>query len=143
MTGKRQWIPAAGLVVIAAVSIYMVAQLRAQTVTGDFSNAAVAEVREAQGQIILRGQFVAEPDDADDDDVERKAVLQPTGIDVDASGVAEVEIDKSTPARQEIELTLENVTPGAVFTLVIDGREVATATANAKGRGEIEVDSRK
>ena len=140
MTNRRQLIPLAGLAVTMAVVAYMVIQLGAQaaTIAGDFSNAAVAEVRDSQGQVVLRGQFVVE--DEDDDDVERKAELKPTGVDADAAGEAEVEFDTDRPATtQEIEFTVRNVQPGAVFTFVIDGQDVASGTANDRGMVEVEL----
>jgi hypothetical protein len=143
MSDKRQWIPALGLLGTVAVAVYMVVQLNAQTAPAgaDFSNAAVAEVRDSQGQVILRGQFAPAADDGDDgDEIERKATLQPTGVDADAAGEAEVEIQRSAPATQEIEFSIRNVQPGAAFTFVIDGRDVATATADQRGRAEVEVD---
>ncbi len=90
MNDKRQMIPAVGLLATFVAAVYMVVQLSGQTTapTGDFTNAAVAEVRDAQGQAVLSGQF--QGSDEDDDDVERKAVLAPTGVDADAAGEAEV-----------------------------------------------------
>ena len=105
---------------------------------GDFTNAALAEVRDAQGQVILSGQFQLVEED--DDDVERKAVLAPTGVDADAAGEAEVEFSKDAPANQEVEFSIRNVSPNAAFTFVIDGVDVATATADSRGRAEVELD---
>jgi hypothetical protein len=141
MTDKRQFIPIAGLIATIAVAIYIVAQLDAQTPTlkGNFSNAAVAEVRDSQGQVILRGQFAAV--DEDDDDIERKATLQPSGSDTDAAGEAEVETSTDTPSEQEIEFSILNVEPGLTYTFVIDGQDVGTATADRRGRAELDVAS--
>ena len=141
MTDKRQLIPIAGLIAIVAVAMYMVSQLDAQTpvVKGNFSNAAIAEVRDSQAQVILRGGFAAVEED--DDDIERKATLAPIGPDTDAAGEAEVETTKDTPARQEIEFSIRNVEPGAVFMFVIDGQDVGTASADQRGRAELEVES--
>ncbi len=142
MKEKRQMIPAVGLVATAAIAAYMVTQLNGQGTapTGDFTNAAAAEVRDAQGQVVLRGQFVLA--DEEDDDVERRAVLEPTGIDADAAGEAEVEFSKEAPATQEIEFSVRNLQPGGVFTFVIDGADVATATSDRRGRVEVEFDVR-
>jgi hypothetical protein len=142
MSDTRQWIPAVGLLGTVAAAVYMVVQLSAQTTStaADFSNAAVAEVRDGQGQVILRGQFAATDEDDDGDEIERKATLQPTGVDPDASGEAEVEIPRSAPASPEIEFSIRNVQPGGTFTFAIDGRDVATATADRRGRAEVEVD---
>ena len=141
MTDKRQLIPLAGLIATIAVAMYMVAKLDAQApaLTGNFSMAAVAEVRDSQGQVILRGQFAAVEED--DDDMERKAALTPSGRDTDASGEAEVETSRETPSQQEIEFSIRNVEPGAVYTFVIDGNDVGSATADQRGRAEFEVES--
>jgi hypothetical protein len=137
---KPEWFAGAGLLATAAVAIYMVVQLGAQSASpsGDFSSATNAEVRDAQGQVVLQGQFM--PVEEDDEDIERKAKLTPAGSDQDASGEAEVEISKSAPAKQEIEFSIRNVQSGGVFTFMIDGREVASATADTRGRAEVELD---
>jgi hypothetical protein len=140
MTNRREWLPAAGLLATMGIAIYMVVQLTAQSapLTGDFSNAANAEVRDAQGQVILSGPFAAV--DEEDEDIERKAALKPTGIDPDAAGEAEVEFAKAGAAEQEIEFSIRNVQPGATFTFGIDGHDVATAKADSRGRAEVEID---
>ncbi len=140
MADRRQWIPLIGLAATVAIAAYMVGGLNAQSasIVGDFSNAAIAEVRDASGQVVLRGQFDAVEEDGDD--IERKAPLQPTGVDADASGEAEVETDKDNPATQELELSIRNVEGGATFTFVIDGRDVATVTADRNGKAEIELE---
>jgi len=142
MNDMRQMIPAIGLLGMGMAVVYMVVQLSAQTTrpTGDFTNAAVAEVRDAQGQVILSGPFQLV--DEEDDDMERKAALSPTGIDADAAGEAEVEFSKAALAEQEVEFAVRNVAPGAVLTFVIDGTAVATATADARGRAKVELDVR-
>ena len=137
MKNKSQAIPIVGLLATIAVAMYMVVQLNSQgRPVGDFTNAAIAEVRDAQGQLILRGLFALA--DEQDDDVERKAVLEPTGVDADAAGEAEVEFSKAAPATQELEFSVRNLQPGVVFTFVIDGTDVATATSNRQGRAEVE-----
>ena len=135
-------IPAAGLLATVVASCYMVVQLNAQTTASaaDFTNAAVAEVRDAQGQVVLSGPFQVADDD--DDDVERKATLASTGVDADATGKAEVEFSKDAPAAQEVEFSIRNVAPNTTFTFVIDGTAVATATADRRGRAEVELDVR-
>ena len=135
MTDSRQFIPLVGLASVMAVAAYMVVQLNAQ-VTGNFTTAATAQIRDTQGQVVLQGQFVAVEED--DDDIERKATLSPTGVDADAAGEAEVEFGEGE-AEQEIEFSATNLQPGARFTLVIDGTDVATATADDRGRAEAEV----
>jgi hypothetical protein len=138
---NKQMIPIAGLIGTMGLAAYMVVQLNAQTsnVTGDFTNAAVAEVRDAQSRTVLQGQFVAVEEE--DDDSERKATLKPTGVDADASGEAEVEFAKTSKVTtQEIELLAKGLEPGARFTFVVDGQVLATATADRRGNVEVELD---
>ena len=139
MSDRRQWVPLGGLLATLAIAAYMVVQLNAQSATPavTVTNAVMAELKDAQGQVVLQGQFGVDDDD-DDDDVDRKAVLAPTGIDDDATGEAEIEVSKATGEIREVEVEARGLTSGAAFTLVIDGREVARGTANARGRLEVE-----
>ena len=142
MKNKMQVIPAVGLLCTVAVVGYMVVQLNAQSTapSGDLTQASIAEVRDAQGQVVLRGQFaVAEEED---DDIERKATLAQTGVDADAAGEAEVEFAKAAPTVQEVEFAARNLQPGATFTFVIDGQDLGTATADRGGKAEIELEVR-
>jgi hypothetical protein len=141
MKDKRQMVPVAGLLATLVAAAYMV-QLSGQTPTpsADFTNAVVADVQDAQGRVVLSGRFQVV--DEDDDDVERKATLAPTGVDADATGEAEVEFSKDAPANQEVEFSIRNVSPNTAFTFVIDGTPVATATADGRGRAEVEVEVR-
>jgi hypothetical protein len=142
MKNKMQVIPAVGLLCTVAVVGYMVVQLNAQSTapSGDLTQASIAEVRDAQGQVVLRGQFaVAEEED---DDIERKATLTQTGVDADAAGEAEVEFAKTAPTVQEVEFAARNLQPGATFTFAIDGQDLATATADRGGKAEIELEVR-
>jgi hypothetical protein len=135
-------IPVVGLLATIGVSGYMVVQLNAQgqgqTPSGDFTKATTAEVRDAQGAVVLSGSFVVAADDADDDDVERKATLAATAVDPDARGEAEVEFAKTSPAQQELEFSVSNLQPGSTITFVIDGVDIATATTDNRGRAEVE-----
>ena len=139
---KRQMIPAAGLLVTLVASAYMVAQLSGQAgpPIADLTDAALAAVRNAQGQVILSGQIQVV--DEEDDDVERKATLVPTGVDADATGEAEIEFSQSASAEQEVEFSVRNIAAGTVVTFVIDGTDVATATADRGGQAEVELDVR-
>jgi hypothetical protein len=138
MKERRQLIPLGGLLITVATAGYIVAQLHGQTPpTGDFTNAATAQVRDAQGQIVLQGQFMAPVEE--DGDLERRATLAPTGVDNDAAGEAEIEFAKTAPTEQEVEFSVEKVQAGATFTFVIDGTDIATVTANRNGRAEVEL----
>jgi len=139
MNDTRQIIPIAGLVATFAMSAYMVTQLSGQTAPpiGDFRTAAIAEVHDAQGQPLLRGEFMAV--DEEDDDVERKAVLAPIGGNAKARGEAEIEFAKVTPGQQEIEFSVRNLEPNTMVTLLVDGHTIGQATVDRRGRAEVEI----
>ena len=120
MKNRVQLIPIVRLLAAVGVVGYMVVQLDGQQTTAqpaDYTNAVFAEVRDAQGLIVLRGQFALA--DEEDDDIERKATLEPTGVDADAAGEAEVEFARASPAAQEVEFAARNLQAGATFTFVI------------------------
>lgn len=135
---------AAGAIVMAAVVAIGANQLygqKAAQVAGDFTNAATAEVHDAQGQPLLRGAF-APVDDGDKGEVERLAKLDPATPGSGAAGEVEVEYQTNSPALQEIELKVTGVQPGSQVSLVIDGATVATATADKDGKVELEVEAK-
>ena len=138
MNDKKLMFSIGGLAVTMIAAVYCVVQLSGQAPaqTGDFSAATTAEVKDAQGTIILRGQFQLEQEQ--DDDIERKATLQAIGSDADAAGEAEVEYATAGAAEQEVEFSIRNVQPEATFTFVIDGRDVATANSDKKGKAALE-----
>jgi len=140
MTNTRQWIPFGGLLATIGAAAYAVVQLhgQAQPPSGDFTNAAVAQVRDARGQVVLQGDFM--PPVEEDGGFERRATLAPTGVDPDAAGEAEVEYTTAGTPLQEVEFSVENLEPRANVVFVIDGTDVATATTDQRGRAEVELD---
>ena len=129
-----------GLVATAGIAVAMVVHLSGQpasSVSGDFRNVSTAEVRDAQGQVLLRGTFA--PVAGDENEVERKAALAPITTGSQATGDAEVEYQKDEPNMQEIEFQVTGVPARAIVTLVLDGRDVISATANDEGKAEAEV----
>jgi hypothetical protein len=127
-------------VVVIAVTGYVMARFNAQEPAirrADFRNAVTAEVRNAQDEVVLRGTFMLVEEE--DDDIERKAALaSTTGGDV--MGEAEVEFATEMPADQEVEFTARGLVAGATYTLIVDGRVVATVAADPRGRIAIELD---
>lgn len=127
---------------IAVTMFGVVALLQAQApqqAAADFTKAVLAEVRNAQGQVVLSGKFAV--NEEDDDDIERKAPLTATSVDPDAAGEAEVEFSPTgNDRRQEVEFSVRNVQPGGVFTLLIDGKIFATVTADSNGKAALERD---
>ena len=138
MNKKVQTLALTGLGLIMVAAMVMIVQLRAQqTVTGDFREAKVAEIHDAQGNVLLKGTFA--PADGDDDqEVERVAKLAPVSAGSAGSGEAEVEYRKDAPNVQEIEFLVEGVKPRTALTLVLDGKPVLRATADEKGKAEAE-----
>jgi hypothetical protein len=140
MTKHVQKFAAAGLATTAAIAVAMVISLsgnQTADVSGDFRNASTAEVRDAQGKVLLRGTFAAA---GDANDVERQAPLTATPDGGQASGEAEIEYNKDKPNVQEIEFEVKGVPARAIVTLVLDGRDVISATADDKGRAKAEFD---
>ena len=141
MNKKLQIIAGAGLLAVILVATAAVVQLRGEAaaqISGDFRNAAVAEVHDAQGQVLMRGHFaVVDGDDAGE--VERHATLMAVAQDVKATGEAEVEYQSDKPTEQEVELQVSGLTAGTAITFVIDGQRVGTATADRRGGVEIEL----
>jgi hypothetical protein len=138
----RQWIPIGGLLATIAAAAYGVVQLhgQAQTPTADFTKATTAQVKNAQGQVVLQGDFTAPVEE--DGGLERRAALTATGVDADAAGEAEVEFAKTGATTQEVEFAVQNVQPGSSFTFVIDGIDVASATSDRRGRADVELEVR-
>jgi hypothetical protein len=131
---------AVGFAAVVAIAAAMIVDLdgqQASTMTGDFRNAGTAEVRDAQGKVLLHGRFAPVAGD-DNNEVEIQATLTATDGGK-ASGDAEVEYAKDKPNVQEVEFNVTGVPSRAVLTLVLDGHTVITATADDKGKAEAEI----
>lgn len=125
-----------GVMLFAGIAAALTGQSHTQ-VSGDFRNAAVAEVQDTSGRVLLQGTFVAA--DADDGEVERTATLAAASGDVQASGEAEVEYAEANPAEQEVEFSLNGFAADTEVVLLIDGQRVAAAKADTRGRVEVEL----
>lgn len=129
-----------GLVLTIAAASYMAVRTAGQESAGppvDLTKAATAEVRDGQGHVVLRGQFVAVNEE--DEDFERKATLEPANGQQGAAGEAEVEFAKVKPTEQEVEFTARNLQAAATYAFIIDGHVVASAAADRRGQVEVEV----
>ena len=130
-----------GLAVTGAVVTAMVINLNGNQVaniSGDFRNASTAEIRDAQGKVLVRGTFA--PAAGDENEVERQATLTATPEGGQAAGAAEVEYSKADLNMQEIEFEVTGVPARAIVTLVLDGKDVISTTADDKGRADAEFD---
>lgn len=138
MLTARQAVRAAAIIALLAVTGYGVARFNGSEAiqSGDFRTAATAEIRNSAGEVVLRGTFTLVEEE--DDDIERKAALAPpAGGEV--MGEAEVEFATEMPADQEVEFAARGLTVGATYVLVVDGRELASVTADVRGRIAIEL----
>ena len=111
MGEKRQLIPLAGLFTTMAIAAYMVVQMHGQstTATGDFTNAAVAEVSDAQGQVLLRGEGISRTDAATQEvefSVERVAPNTPLTFTIDGARVAQATADAQGRAEVELDVAM-------------------------------------
>lgn len=129
-----------GLVATISFGAYMTVVTKGQEANippVDLTGATTAEVRDGQGQVVLRGQFVAVNEE--DEDFERKAALEPADGQSKATGEAEIEFAKVKPKETEVEFAVRNLLAAATYAFVIDGHVVATATADRRGEAEVEV----
>ena len=141
MNNPMKKIAALGVATAAVVAVTMMVSVDGQTtsnVTGDFRNAATAEVRDSGGTVLLRGTFAATAGDTDKE-IERKAPLATLNATDKAAGEAEIEYHTDKPDVHEIEFNVTGVPARAIVTLVLDGKDVVSATANDKGEAEAEV----
>jgi len=139
MLTARKAVPAVVIVAVIAVTGYVVARFNGQEPiqSADFRNAATAEIRDSAGKVVLRGTFKLVEEE--DDDIERKAALAlTTGGEI--MGEAEVEFATEMPADQEVEFAARGLVVGATYTLVVDGREVASVVADPRGRIAFELE---
>jgi hypothetical protein len=140
MNPTRQWIPIAGLLATMVAGGIGVVHLHGQSEARDLTQAAMAQVRTAQGEVLLQGPFM-EPV-AEDRDRERRARLAPSGSDADAVGEAEIELPDRGERTQEVEFKVRNLDPNVAITFVIDGVDVASATTDKRGRASVEMNVR-
>jgi hypothetical protein len=134
----RQAVLLVATLAIIALTGYVVVRFNAQEPTvqsADLRNAVAAEIRNAEGEVVLRGTFRLVEEE--DDDIERKAALAPT-TGGEVMGEAEVEFAAEMPVEQEVEFTARGLTAGATYVLVADGREITSVAADPRGRIAIE-----
>jgi hypothetical protein len=128
MLSRRKAVLVAAVLAVAAMTGYVVAVFNVRKPTlasADFRNAVTAEIRSSQAEIVLRGTFMLVEEE--DDDIERKdALAATTGGEV--------------MGEAEVEFAARGLVAGATYTLVVDGRLVATVAADPRGRIAIELE---
>lgn len=103
----------------------------------DLAAVKVIEISDANGQTILKGNFVESGNDLNE--VERTAMLAGNGSN--ARGKASIEISKNKNGFTEKELEVEtyNLAARSVFKVTVDGQEVASFTTDHAGKAELEL----
>jgi hypothetical protein len=106
---------------------------------GDLAAAKVVEIKDAAGQIVLSGNFVARNER--DGDVEGKALLTGTASNAAAQGEAEFEIstNKNGATERELEVSVRKLAPGTSFGMFVDGQQIATFSTDQRGAAELEM----
>jgi hypothetical protein len=139
---KRR-LPAIGLIFVCVGAAYAVAQNVPAATTipaaiGDLATAVQAEVRAADGKVVLAGQFGEAV--LDGRETERTAKLTATAGST-ATGTAEIElVTRDGKVERELELDAEGLSPNTAYTFVVDQQTAATFTTNAKGEAEVELE---
>jgi hypothetical protein len=105
----------------------------------DLAAVKLVEIKDATGQLILSGNFIAE--NKQGGDIEGQALLTGTGVNAMAKGEAEFEVsrNKHGGTEEELEVSVRKLTPSTSFSLFIDGRQVATFSTNLRGAAELEM----
>lgn len=101
----------------------------------DLAAMKVIEISDANGQTILKGEFVESGNDLNE--IERTAMLAGGS----ARGKASIEISnkKNGFTEKELEVETYNLAARAVFKVLIDGLEVASFTTDHTGKAELEL----
>jgi hypothetical protein len=107
----------------------------------DLAAVRLVEVKDAGGQVVLGGSFTMTT--KKNGDIEGEAILAATGVVVNASGKAEVEVSKRDgKVDKELEVEVRKLTPGATFNLFIDGQQATIIETNHRGAAELEMSNR-
>ena len=138
----RRRLPVIGLIVVCLGAAYAVAQSAPRpsvipAAIGDLATAVQAEVRGADGQVVLAGQFGEAS--LDGNETERSARLTATAGS-QATGTAEIElVTRGNTIERELELEADGLAANTSYTFVIDQQTAATFTTDARGSVEIEL----
>ena len=142
MARLRLRLPVIGLIFVCVGAAYAVAQSGPAATTipaaiGDLATAVQAEVRSADGTVVLAGQFGEAT--LDGRETERTAKLTATAGS-SATGTAEIElVTRDGKVERELELDAEGLAPNTSYRFVIDQQTAATFTTDAKGATELEL----
>ncbi len=105
----------------------------------DLAAVKVVEISDANGQTVLKGNFIESGNDLNE--VERTAALVGEGSSANARGKASIEISKKKNGfmEKELEVETQNLAARSVFKVIVDGQEVASFTTNHTGKAELEL----
>jgi hypothetical protein len=138
----RRRLPVIGLIFVCLGAAYAVAQSRPDPTAipaaiGDLATVVQAQVRAADGTVVLAGQFGEAT--LDGRETERTATLTATAGS-GATGTAEIElVTRDGKVERELELEADGLTPNTAYSFVIDQQTAATFTTDARGSTELEL----
>lgn len=105
---------------------------------GDLGSATVVEIRNANGAVVLSGEFRSRVDSLGNTEKDAELKNQ-RGDEV----IGEVEIELPAPGRDhvrpELEVDVINLQPRQVHTVVINDRIVGTFTTDDRGSADLEL----
>jgi hypothetical protein len=100
-------------------------------------NVTLIEVKNSTSQTVLATSTT--PANCGKDDVEKEINFTNTGIDTNASGEAEIEVEKEngTIDEQKLKVKVENLDAATTFRIFVDNVEIATFTTSNDGKAEV------
>jgi hypothetical protein len=144
----KTFLPIVGMLLLCGYAAVAVIRTRDQaqkvkqplpSIVGGLEAAKLVEIKDAAGQVILSGSFVAvnRPDDA----LEGKAKLAGAGDSaVAAQGEAEFEVSTNKRGvKQELEIEISRLAPRTSYSLHLDGKQVTTFSTDQRGAVDLEM----
>ena len=103
----------------------------------DLAAVKVIEISDANGQTILKGDFVESGNDLNE--VERTAMLAGNGSNARGKASIEISNNENGFTEKELEVETHNLAARSVFKVTVDGQEVASFTTDHTGKAELEL----
>jgi hypothetical protein len=103
------------------------------------TNIKLVEIKDNTGQTILSGNFIATSVGCNRDEFGSEGLLITTGVDTNAKGDFEIEIERENGfiKKQVLKITVENLAPSTSFKIFLNSSDIATFTTNPDGRATI------
>jgi hypothetical protein len=132
---------ACGILIAIGIAVPLLTDARtppSPVVLGNVSEAAIVEVRDHRGRVVLAGEFRTRVDAIGN--IEKDAaLLEPRGTRI----IGEIEVEIPAAGREhrrpELEVDVMGLAPREIFTVVIDDRVVGTFTTDDRGSVDMEL----